>query len=178
MKILKFLPAAAVLSLSIACTGGDGHQPQNHQHSHYAGQENNAIKSLSEADLAAYTNGEGMGLAKIAELNGFPGPKHILENEAAMELSAEQKEEVRRSFQKMKEKAVELGKQIVERERELDALFRQNKIDQSVLQEKTQGIARLQGDLRAVHLAAHLEMKKLLTPQQVEKYNRLRGYQN
>lgn len=177
MKVRSILLAAA-LTVSAACAGGGDHQPQNHQHSNYAGQENRAIKSLSDADIAAYTNGEGMGLAKIAELNGFPGPKHILENEAALDLSAEQKTEVQRSFQKMKEKAVALGKQIVEKEKELDELFRQNKIDGSLLQEKTQTIARLQGDLRSAHLEAHLEMKKLLSSPQVEKYNRLRGYQN
>ncbi len=167
---------AAVLSVSGACAG-DAHQ-KNHQHSNYAGQEKQAIKSLSETEIAAYTNGEGMGLAKIAELNGFPGPKHILENETAMELSAEQKADVQKSFQKMKEKAVELGRQIVEREKELNELFQQNKIDEAILQEKIQTIAKLQGDLRGAHLQAHLEMKKLLSPPQIEKYNRLRGYQN
>ena len=176
MKLRKIIWITAFVSLSGACAVGN--KEQSHQHSPYAEQAKRAIKSLSDADIAAYTNGEGMELAKIAELNGFPGPKHILENEAAMELSAEQKAEVQKSFQKMKEKAVELGKQIVEKEKELDQLFRQNKIDETILQEKTFGIAKLQGELRSAHLQAHLEMKKILSPAQVEKYNSLRGYQN
>lgn len=160
------------MALTFSCNHGE------HQHSSYQGQETRAIKSLSDADIAAYTNGDGMGFAKIAELNGFPGPKHILENESSMNLSAEQKTEVQKSYDKMKQKAVELGKQIVEREKELNELFQQNKIDETTLQEKTQSIAKLQGELRGVHLQAHLEMKKILSPQQVENYKRLRGYQN
>jgi Spy/CpxP family protein refolding chaperone len=35
---------------------------------------------------------------------------------------------------------------------------------------------QLQGELRVTHLTAHLEMKKILSPQQVAKYDELRGY--
>jgi hypothetical protein len=44
----------------------------------YADQQTRSIKSLSEEDIAALLNGEGMGMAKAAELNGYPGPKHVL----------------------------------------------------------------------------------------------------
>jgi hypothetical protein len=37
-------------------------------------------------------------------------------------------------------------------------------------------IVKLQGELRFTHLNAHLEMKKILSPQQVAKYDELRGY--
>ena len=36
----------------------------------YAGQQKRIIKALSDADIQALQNGEGMGLAKAAELNG------------------------------------------------------------------------------------------------------------
>ena len=78
----------------------------------------------------------------------------------------------------MKEQAIDLGKQIVENEKELESFFRQTEITGDALQAKTRKIAELQGDLRNAHLQAHLEMKKILSPQQVEKYNRLRGYTN
>ncbi|MGH7544628.1 MAG: hypothetical protein ACREKI_00435 [Gemmatimonadota bacterium] len=35
---------------------------------------------------------------------------------------------------------------------------------------------RLQGELRAVHLWAHVETARLLTPAQIERYDELRGY--
>ena len=78
----------------------------------------------------------------------------------------------------MKEQAVDLGRQIIENEKELESLFRQTEITSDAVQAQTRKIAELQGNLRAVHLEAHLEMKKILSPPQVEKYNRLRGYTN
>jgi len=48
-----------------------------HDHvSKYAGEENRAIKSLSESDIEELLSGSGWGLAKAAELNGVPGPAH------------------------------------------------------------------------------------------------------
>ena len=44
----------------------------------YAGQEARSIKALSDDDIAALRKGEGMGMAKAAELNGYPGPVHVL----------------------------------------------------------------------------------------------------
>ena len=44
----------------------------------YAGQQTRAIKALSDDEIAAFLNGEGMGFAKAAELNGYPGPAHVL----------------------------------------------------------------------------------------------------
>src|SRR5689334_17464381 len=44
----------------------------------YAGQQTRTIKALSPADVAALLKGEGMGMAKAAELNGYPGPLHVL----------------------------------------------------------------------------------------------------
>ncbi len=166
-----------ILLLTIfVCAGGcaSGHG----SHSHYAGQEKREIKALSEEDIKNYLAGNGMGFAKTAELNGFPGPKHILENEGKLELTGEQKKKVETSFKAMKAEAIELGKEIVEKEKEFDKLFGQNKIDNHGLTEKTQEIARLKGDLRNVHLRTHLEMKKVLSDEQVKKYNELRGYSN
>jgi hypothetical protein len=40
----------------------------------YTGEQTRIIKSLAEGDIAALLKGEGMGMAKAAELNGYPGP--------------------------------------------------------------------------------------------------------
>ncbi len=176
---MKLFPLILLLTVFLAACGEKhGNHAQHNQHSSYSGEEKRAIKSLSDDDVKNYLEGKGMGLAKAAELNGYPGPMHVLENESGLELSAEQKKAVQDSFDRMKQKAVELGKQIVENEKELDALFGRSKITSEILQSKTQKIAELQGDLRNAHLQAHLEMKKVLSPEQVEKYNRLRGYKN
>ena len=176
MKAQYLIFGTLLLLMSGSCTSHK--TEQSHSHSPYSGQEKQAVKALSDSDIASYLNGEGMGLAKAAELNGYPGPKHVLENEGSLEMSSEQKAEAQKSFQKMKDEATRLGKQMVDHEKELDSLFSQNKIDSAVLREKTETIGKIQGDLRDVHLQAHLEMMKILSPEQVDKYNRLRGYKN
>jgi hypothetical protein len=40
----------------------------------YAGQEQRPIKALSETEMRDLAEGRGMGLAKAAELNSYPGP--------------------------------------------------------------------------------------------------------
>jgi hypothetical protein len=158
--------------------GGCSVHQTEHNHSQYAGQEKREIKALSDEEKQNYLEGNGMGFAKAAELNGFPGPKHILENEADLDLSSEQKKAVEKSFQTMKTKAVDLGELIVKKEKELDQIFENGNINDELLKEKTREIAELQGDLRNTHLLAHLEMKKLLSTEQVTKYKKIRGYTN
>lgn len=167
-----------LLFIFLIFIGACSAEHKGHEHSQYAGQEKRDIKAFSDEDVKSYLEGNGMGFAKVAELNGFPGPKHILENESSLNLTAGQKESVQNSFEKMNTEAVNLGKTIVQKERELDQLFAQNKINNDELKDKTQEIAKLQGDLRNIHLQAHLEMKNLLTIEQVEKYKQLRGYKN
>ncbi len=60
------------------------------QQTPYAGQHTREIKALSPPDIESYLAGQGMGLAKAAELNHFPGPKHVLELADALNLSKEQ----------------------------------------------------------------------------------------
>src|SRR5687767_11125254 len=45
----------------------------------YVGQEDRAIKALDAKDVDGLLAGSGMGYAKAAELNGYPGPMHVLE---------------------------------------------------------------------------------------------------
>jgi Spy/CpxP family protein refolding chaperone len=142
----------------------------------YAGEEQRQIKSLSAEEVEGLLNGHGMGLAKAAELNHYPGPRHVLELAAELRLTPEQRTQTQAAFDRMRGEAVRLGRRIVERERELDAMFAKGEIDASKLHAATAEIARLQGDLRAAHLAAHLEMRRLLSPQQIAKYDELRGY--
>ena len=44
----------------------------------YAGLQARQIKSLSEQQVADLKAGRGMGMALAAELNGYPGPAHVL----------------------------------------------------------------------------------------------------
>ena len=151
---------------------------QQHQHgqSPYAGLENREIKALSQEQIQQLRDGEGMTLALAAELNHYPGPRHVLDLARDLDLSLSQQERVRGIERAMREKAVALGTAMVEKERQLDQAFANRTVTEDGLRDLTRAIARLQADLRYVHLSAHLEVRRILTQKQVAKYDELRGY--
>ncbi len=50
-------------------------------------------------------------------------------------------------------------------------------ITPATLDATTNDIARLQGQLRQTHLKYHLAMVDLLSPEQIQRYRQLRGYE-
>lgn len=142
----------------------------------YAGLQARSVKALSDAQVADLKAGRGMGLALPAELNGYPGPMHVLELAAELGLSEAQGERMRRLVAEMKAEAMSLGERIVARETDLDRLFAGRAITPASLQEATEAIAGLQGSLRFAHLRFHLATVELLTPNQRQRYGELRGY--
>ena len=147
-----------------------------HAHQPYAGQDARAISSLSPADIAQLERGAGWGLAKPAELNGYPGPLHVLELADDLALSDEQRQRVQAAFDAMNAKARELGAALIEAERSLDEAFRANGIDDATLAARLREAERARAALRRVHLTAHLEVTPLLSDEQKTKYASLRGY--
>lgn len=146
------------------------------QESPYRDHQQREIKALSEDDIEQYRQGAGMGFALAAELNGYPGPKHVLELAEELALEPQQRTAVEVIFGRMHRDAVSLGEEVVRRERELDRAFADGSIEASRLGERVAEIARTRGELRTVHLAAHLEMRGVLTPAQRARYAELRGY--
>jgi len=120
--------------------------------------------------------GEGMGLAKPAELNGFPGPRHVLELADSLHLSSDQTEGVQVVFDRMHEDAVALGHDVLELESDLDSLFAAGKVTEDEFRSRLGRIAELNARLRAVHLKAHLTTRELLSSHQVARYDELRGH--
>ena len=142
----------------------------------YAGLEQREIKALSSGDIDDYRNGRGMSLALAAELNGYPGPRHVLDLSEPLGLTAEQRAQAQALFDGMQKEAVALGELIVEREAELDALFANSVPEADRVEALTASVGRLNGQLRFAHLQAHLAMRALLSPAQIEAYASLRGY--
>src|SRR5262249_15442650 len=79
------------------------------------------LRGLSESEMSELRAGAGMGLARAAELNGYPGPKHVLDAVAGGQLtvSAEQLQRIQKIFDAMKREAQRIGAKILERERQL-----------------------------------------------------------
>ena len=117
-----------------------------------------------------------MGMAKAAELNGYPGPVHVLTLANELKLTETQRQRVQAIFDRMSAAARPLGAKLVEREEVLDRLFVSGEITADRLAAETAAIGELQGQLRSVHLAAHLETRPLLNPEQIARYQHLRGY--
>jgi hypothetical protein len=144
----------------------------------YAGQQARAVKALSDDDITALRKGEGMGMAKAAELNGYPGPAHVLPLASQLGLTEAQQRDVQAIFERMSAAAKPLGGELVAQEQALDQLFAKGDITPDQLTTTTAAIAELQGRLRAVHLAAHLETRALLNADQIARYQQLRGYRD
>jgi Spy/CpxP family protein refolding chaperone len=142
----------------------------------YAGEEQRPVKALSPERVNALLAGAGLGFAKTAELNSYPGPVHALELTVELEMTTAQRAAAQAAFERMRADAKRLGTAVVDKEVELDRLFASKEIDAERLRQLTQEIAVLEGHLRYTHLAAHLEMRRILTPEQFARYDRLRGY--
>lgn len=142
----------------------------------YAAQAGAQIKALSDAEVQDYLNAKGMGLAKAAELNGYPGPAHVLELAQELGLDEAQRRATQALFENMRLRAGNAGAELIAKERELDGLFAAGKIDDAQLAARLGEIGALQAQIRGIHLSAHLAQKALLSSRQVETYNRLRGY--
>jgi len=149
----------------------------DHSHkSKYAGEEKREIKSLSAADIEELQNGKGWGLAKAAELNGMPGPVHLLEMKEEIDLSAEQIRTIEDIYKKMKQEAIPLGLELIALERELNNHFANRTITDELLSQILQKIAQVHRQLRYVHLSTHLKTPDILKSEQITIYNKLRGY--
>jgi hypothetical protein len=145
-------------------------------HSPYAGNEQREIKALSAEQAKQYLSGAGMGYAMAAELNGFPGPMHVLELADRLELTPEQRAATQRLMDRHKAEARAIGAKRVAAERQLDMLFRHGALRQEQLAESVLATAHIEGEYRLSHLETHREMRALLSDAQVARYNELRGY--
>jgi Spy/CpxP family protein refolding chaperone len=146
------------------------------QHKPYAGQEQRDIKALSAEEVKQYLDGAGMGYAKSAELNRYPGPAHALELADKLGLSAEQRAAAKRLMDAHRNEARSIGAKLVEAERALEGLFRAGRVDQAALAEAVRTAATLQGEYRLSHLETHRRLRAFLTDEQVARYDELRGY--
>lgn len=146
------------------------------QHQPYAGDAGREIRALSPDEVKQYLSGAGMGYAKAAELNHFPGPLHVLELADKLGLTPVQRAGVKRLMEAHKAEARAIGVNLVEAERALDALFRSGKVGPDALAGAVHAAAAAAGEYRLSHLETHRRLRALLSAEQVERYDELRGY--
>ncbi|HET7911944.1 MAG TPA: Spy/CpxP family protein refolding chaperone [Pseudolabrys sp.] len=169
MAMTRAIAFAAALMLAAGTSFADNPQP-------YAGLQNRPLKALSDEQLDDLKAGRGMRLALSAELNGYPGPKHVLELATELNLTEPQRARTQQLYDAMKAEAVPLGQQLIAAEADLDRQFSGRTITPANLTAASAKIGTMQGQLRAAHLKYHLSMMDVLTPGQIRRYGELRGY--
>ncbi len=153
--------------------------PAQHNHAApvpYAGMQNRAIKSLSEDDIKELRRGGGWGLALAAELNGMPGPAHLLELKDQIPLTADQVSKTQALFDDMRKAAIPAGEQLVAAEAALEAAFARGGVDDAALRRLLAQAESARAQLRFIHLSQHLKTVQYLKPEQIKRYDILRGY--
>ena len=164
--------ASVIVTLSVWVLSGNFHSPQ------YAGQQTREVKSLSSDRVAGLKAGRGLGYAKSAELNAWPGPLHVLELADELELTSGQKKAVEVIRAEMLVEAKELGDRLIEAEKILDTAFHATSVSPASVEWAALDAAMIEGKLRSVHLVAHLKTRPLLSAKQQSIYQAKRGYGN
>ncbi len=151
------------------------------QHHHgaqtpYAGMQNRAIKSLSDNDIKELRRGGGWGLALAAELNGMPGPAHLLELKDQIPLTQDQVVKTQALLDDMRKAAIPTGERLIEAETALENAFSKGTGDETSLRRLLAEAESARTELRFIHLSQHFKTVNFLKPEQIKQYNILRGY--
>ena len=144
----------------------------------YAGWEARSIKALSAQQIDDLREGRGRALALPANLKGWPRPKHIIDVGAQLQLSTKQARSIQASFAAMQQDAREAGIKVLEAEEQLEQRFAERSVDADSLTEAVRAAGERWSQLRTIHLKYHLSMMSILTPDQHQRYQQLRGYTN
>lgn len=118
----------------------------------------------------------GTGPLRAAELHRYPGPAQVLDLARELLLSEEQIAQVRKIYDRVLGEATRLGREVNSLETKLDGLFVGGGVNHNGLAAAEAEIARLQGELRRLHLKAYVETIGELTPEQIERLDKLRGH--
>jgi hypothetical protein len=142
----------------------------------YSGMQSRPIKALSDQQVADLKAGRGMGLALAAELNGYPGPSHLVDLSDQLGLTSEQLSILKGMFDAMRAETIPIGETLLSQEERLDRLFADHAISEERLKTATRDIGETQARLRNARLSYHLRTRAILQPSQIRRYAELRGY--
>ncbi len=174
MSLVKVFLTTILLCVATNASAQHQHDSKNHQP--YADLKGRDIKALSQQQIDDLKAGKGMSLALAAELNGYPGPAHVLELADQLKLNEQQKKRMQEMFKAMTKETRTLGIMVIEEEKKLNKLFKNKLANEQNLKEATLKIGEAQAKLREAHLRYHLLTTVILSKEQIDNYNRLRGY--
>jgi len=169
---LKTLLLTLTISIPLSISAQHNHGAQTP----YAGMQNRAIKSLSENDIKELRRGGGWGLALAAELNGMPGPAHMLELKEQIALNQDQVTKTQALLDDMRKAAIPTGERLIAAELALENAFAKGAVEEASLRRLLAEAESARTELRFIHLSQHYKTVQFLKPEQIKRYNILRGY--
>ena len=169
-------PIALLLTLAICMPVSTLAQHSHGAQTPYSGMQDRAIKSLSDNDIKELRRGGGWGLALAAELNGMPGPTHLLEFKDQIPLTQDQVTQTQALLDDMRKAAIPTGERLIAAEAALEAAFAKGSVDENSLRGLLADVESARTELRFIHLSQHLKTTRFLKPEQIKRYNVLRGY--
>lgn len=135
-----------------------------------------SIHALNAEEVEQIRQGGGANFALPAELNGVPGPRHVLDLASELDLSLDQQAQIKAVYDRFRADAVPAGERYLAAEQALEEAFRSRTLSEVALPERVAKVSQLEGELVTIHLRAHLQTAQILTPAQISAYNQLRGY--
>jgi Spy/CpxP family protein refolding chaperone len=118
--------------------------------------------------------GHGFGMAFVADQQGYPGPRHILELKDHLKLTPEQEARVQALVTAMYAESRPKGTRLLDAEAKLRRVFASGKADDAVVRAAVTEVEHARTELRLVHLMTHLRTREVLTDEQRRLYHETR----
>jgi Spy/CpxP family protein refolding chaperone len=119
-------------------------------------------------DRDALTKGDPMGTTLVAENNLYPAPQKVIAYKDQLGLTKDQIQKIAEIVSNTTFSAAVKGSEIIEAEEGLNQLM-----NDRTLRAKLERIGILRADYSLLHLQAYVKIKKVLTPNQYERYKEL-----
>ncbi len=135
------------------------------------------IQALSKDEIRGYKEGRAMRFGRAAEKNHNPSPYFLLKYRSELALFDEQLVPAKAILDRERSQASSLGKDLLAGQAKLEALLDNvNGSRDDEVAALVREIARIQGEIRLVHLQADVAAKKLLNSDQQVQYDSIRSY--
>jgi Spy/CpxP family protein refolding chaperone len=143
-----------------------------HGHGHEGGHQ--AAQACAVEFDKVVGEGRGFGMAFAADQNGYPGPMHVLELKDRLKLTAGQEAKAQALMHAMFSESKPKSARLLELEAKLRRLFADRTADVTAVRATVAEVERARGEVRLVHLLAHLKTRELLTEDQRRIYHEAR----
>lgn len=143
-----------------------------HGHGHEGGHQ--AAQACAVEFDKVVGEGRGFGMAFVADQNGYPGPMHVVELKDRLKLTADQEAKAQALMHAMFSESKPKSARLLELEAKLRRLFADRTADVTAVRATVAEVERARGEVRLVHLLAHLKTRELLTEDQRRIYHEAR----